>query len=98
VLKNNRDTIGAFQGKLGASLNRLQSAQNLLSSKRNEIASAVSRITDADLAGEAAQLVRMNILSEVLTATLAQANQQPALALALFSIQPPGPSRGTSSR
>ena len=86
VLKENREAIANLQGKFGATLSRLQTASSLLSSQRNEIAGANSRIMDADVASEVAQLVRFNIQQESITAVLAQANQQPALALQLLDI------------
>jgi flagellin len=45
---------------------------------------AESRIRDADIAAEAAELTRLNILQQAGTAILAQANQQPQLALQLL--------------
>jgi flagellin len=49
-----------------------------------ETANAASRITDADIALESAQLVRQQILQQAATAVLAQANQDPALAVRLL--------------
>ena len=45
---------------------------------------ARSRILDADIASESAELVRTQILQQAASAVLAQANQQPALALQLL--------------
>ena len=45
---------------------------------------AEARITDADVATDVANLVRQQILQQGATAILAQANQQPALALGLL--------------
>ena len=47
--------------------------------------SAMSRIRDVDVAWETAELVRANILQQVATKVLAQANLQPELALMLLS-------------
>jgi flagellin len=46
--------------------------------------SAESRIRDVDVAFEAAELTRLNILQQASASVLAQANQQPALALTLL--------------
>ena len=46
---------------------------------------AESRIRDADVAAEAAELTRLSILQQAGTAILAQANQQPSLALQLLN-------------
>ena len=45
---------------------------------------AEARITDVDVATDVADLVRKQIVQQAATAMLAQANQQPALALKLF--------------
>ena len=48
-------------------------------------AAAESRIIDADIAREAADLVRTQILQQAATAVLAQANQAPVLTLKLLT-------------
>jgi len=45
---------------------------------------AESRIRDADVAEDSATLVRLGIVQQAASAVLAQANQQPSLALALL--------------
>ena len=45
---------------------------------------AEARITDIDVATDVATLVREQIVQQAATAMLAQANQRPALALALL--------------
>lgn len=79
------NTITTTRGTLGASENRLTSAISNLQSTRENLSAAESRIRDADIAIEAAQLVRLNILQQSGAAVLAQANQQPQLALELLS-------------
>lgn len=76
-----RGVIGAFQS-------RIETAVNTLSIATEGYRAAVSQITDADVAIEAAGLVRNKILQQAAGAVLAQANQQPALALKL--LQGPG--------
>ena len=51
---------------------------------QNSLARAASRIRDADVAEETAKLAQAAILQQAGTAVLAQANQQPALALTLL--------------
>jgi flagellin len=69
---------------LGTVEARLNSAiTNLTTSRENTIAAA-ARITDADIAVEAAELTRLNILQQAGAAVLAQANQQPSLAVQLL--------------
>jgi flagellin len=57
--------------------------QNLAVSRENNLA-AESRIMDADVASEAAELTRLNILQQSGVAVLAQANQSPQLAIQLL--------------
>jgi len=77
-LTTQRGIIGAFQS-------RLTSASNTLGIATENYASAGSQITDADVATEAAALVRLKILQQSAGAVLAQANQQPAVALKLLN-------------
>ena len=77
-LGTQRATIGANQSRIGVAVNNLQSMTDAFKT-------AASRIMDADIAQEAASLVRTQILQHAASAVLAQANQQPALALRLLS-------------
>jgi flagellin-like hook-associated protein FlgL len=76
-LSAQRGIIGAFQSRLGSALGTLQSTSE-------NYAAAESRIRDADIALEAGQLTRLQISQQAATAVLAQANQQPALAIQLL--------------
>ncbi len=77
-------SLTASRGTLGAAESRLNVAINNLQVARENFASAESQIRDVDVAEEAARLTRLNILQQAGAAVLAQANQQPALALALL--------------
>ena len=77
-LTTNRGTLGAAESRLSVTLTNLQVA-------RENFASAESQIRDVDVASEAANLTRLNILQQAGAAVLAQANQQPALALSLLN-------------
>jgi flagellin len=77
-------SLASTRGTLGAVESRLQVAINALTVSRENFASAESRIRDVDVASEAAELTRLNILQQAGAAVLAQANQQPALALNLL--------------
>jgi flagellin len=79
------ENIASQRGSIGAAESRLSSAIGNLSSARENFTAALSRIQDVDVAVEAAELVKLQILSQASTAILAQANQQPALALQLLS-------------
>ncbi|MCB0325485.1 MAG: flagellin FliC [Bdellovibrionales bacterium] len=72
------------RGVLGAAESRLSVAITNLSVARENFISAESQIRDVDVAEEAANLTRMNILQQAGAAVLAQANQQPSLALSLL--------------
>lgn len=76
-LTTNRGTLGAAESRLSVTINNLQVA-------RENFASAESQIRDVDVASEAAQLTRLNILQQAGAAVLAQANQQPGIALSLI--------------
>jgi flagellin len=77
-------SLASTRGTLGAVESRLQVAINALTVSRENFASAESRIRDVDVASEAAELTRLNILQQAGAAVLAQANQQPSLALNLL--------------
>lgn len=72
-----RGTLGTVEGRLGSAIT------NLTTSREN-IQAAESRISDVDVAVEAAELTRLNILQQAGAAVLAQANQQPQLAVSLL--------------
>jgi len=78
-------SLATTRGTLGATEARLNVAINNLSIARENFAAAESRIRDVDVASEAAELTRLNILQQAGAAVLAQANQQPALALNLLT-------------
>ncbi len=77
--------ILAERGVIGSSMSRLQTTLATLAASRENFSSAESRIVDADVAFESAQLVRSSILKQTAAAILGQAQQQPALALKLLS-------------
>jgi len=79
-------SLTASRGTLGAAESRLNVAINNLQVSRENFASAESQIRDVDVAEEAANLTRLNILQQAGASVLAQANQQPSLALALLVI------------
>ncbi|RMG42703.1 MAG: flagellin FliC, partial [Candidatus Dadabacteria bacterium] len=73
------------RGRIGASLSRIAVATNVLSAASENSAAAAARIMDADVALETAKLTRQQILQNTVSAILAQANQQPVLALSLLT-------------
>jgi flagellin len=73
----NRGTLGAVESRLETTINNLTVA-------RENFMAAESVIRDVDVAAESAELTRLTILQQAGTAILAQANQQPRLALQLL--------------
>ncbi|MBF0346417.1 MAG: flagellin FliC [Magnetococcales bacterium] len=78
------DSVSDIRSNLGAYQNRFEAVIANLSSIVEGTMSARSRILDADIATETANLTRNAILQQAGTAILAQANQQPQIALQLL--------------
>ncbi|WP_459889810.1 flagellin, partial [Desulfothermus okinawensis] len=70
--------------KIGATQNRFESTINNLNNYVQKLVDANSRVLDADVAKEAAELTQNNIKRQAAAAMLAQANQNPAIALQLL--------------
>jgi flagellin len=68
-------TLGGVQAQVGTIENRLQYAINLAQSQVVNNTAAESRIRDANVAEEASNLTKFNILTQSGIASLAQANQ-----------------------
>jgi flagellin len=77
--------VSSIRAELGATQNRLQSTVNNLSVSAENVTAARSRIRDADFAVETADFSRNQIMQQAGISVLAQANQQPQIALALLS-------------
>ena len=77
------DNITARKSLIGSAQNRLDSALDTLTIQYENLSSANSIITDADIASEASNFTQQQILQQVSTSLLAQANQAPSIALSL---------------
>jgi flagellin len=77
-------SLASTRGVLGAAESRLRVAISNISISRENLSAAESRIRDVDVATEAAELTRLNILQQAGASVLAQANQSPSLALSLL--------------
>lgn len=77
-------SVGAARGVLGGLESRLSTAIAKLGVEKENLSASENRIRDIDVADEAANLTRFNILQQAGTAVLAQANQLPSLALQLL--------------
>ena len=84
AVKGAINSLTANRGALGAVESRLNAAVNNLEVARENYSSAESQIRDVDVASEAATLTQTSILQQAGSAVLAQANQQPQLALSLI--------------
>lgn len=78
------NTLTSTRGLIGAAQSRLSVAIDNLTVQKENFTAAAARIRDADIAYEAAEMIRLQILQQAGTAILAQANQQPARALELL--------------
>ena len=77
-------TLGSVVGSIGALQNRLQYAIGLAQFQNVATKASESRIRDANMAEESANLTRWNILTQSGIASLAQANQQTSSVLSLL--------------
>jgi flagellin len=85
ALKTVLEDHSTYLADLGATQSRLEIQYNTITTRRENYLAAESRIRDADIAEESANLVALTIRQQVATSLLAQANQVPALALRLLN-------------
>ena len=81
------DSLAALndvRADLGAKQNRFSSTIRNLTNVSENVAASRSRIMDADFAKESASLARNQVLQQASSSMLAQANQQPQIALSLL--------------
>ncbi len=84
VLDTALQHVDSHRAELGAMQNRFSHAINNLDNVHENLAASNSRIKDTDYAKETTQMVKQQILQQVSTSILAQAKQQPNLALTLL--------------
>ena len=77
--------VNQLRAGFGAIQNRLNSTVEGLQTNLENLSASNSRIRDADIADESTELAKQNILLQAGTSVLAQANQQPGLALSLLN-------------
>ncbi len=78
------NSISTTRASIGAVQNRLEGAIEFLQVQQENVQASESRIRDADIAQEAVNRTRANILVQAGTAVLAQSQQTPQLALQLL--------------
>ncbi len=76
--------LGLVQGTVGAGINKLNYAVNLAQSQITNYSAAQAGIRDADVASEAANLTKAQVLQQASLAALAQANSAPQSVLSLL--------------
>jgi len=84
ALANAVANLGTAQGAVGKGENMFNYAINLAQSQLTNFSTAESRIRDADLANEAANLTKAQVLMQAGVAALAQANAAPQAVLSLL--------------
>ena len=84
AINNAISNLGKVQGTVGAAENQLGYAVNLAQSQITNFSSAESQIRDADVAAEAANLTKAQVLQQASLAALAQANSAPQAVLKLL--------------
>ena len=84
VLDDALSVVSNSRSVLGAAGNRLSAAISTIQSFTEQLSAADSRIKDVDVAEETSAMARSSILQQAGVSVLAQANQQPALALKLL--------------
>jgi flagellin len=77
--------LGLVQGRVGAGENTLNYAIELANSQSTNYSSAQSELRDADVALEAANLTKSQVLEQSSVAAMAQANSSPQYLLKLLS-------------
>ena len=84
ALDDAQKNVNGSRATLGALQNRLSSTVDVIGTMNENMSAANSRIRDTDVAASSSELARNNVLLQGTTATLAQANQLPQLALKLI--------------
>lgn len=84
VIDQSIKDVSSQAASFGAFQNRIESTIANLTSMHGNAASALSRIKDADMAKESADMIKQNIIQQATTAILAQANQQPNIVAQLL--------------
>jgi flagellin len=78
-------SVNTQRSNYGAAQNRVEISVANTQSIRTNLSAANSRIRDVDVAEETSQLARSQVLLQAGTSILAQANQQPTIALSLLN-------------
>lgn len=85
IIDQSISNVAELRADFGSIQSRLNSTVENLNTSLENMASSNSRIRDADIAAESSEMAKNNILLQAGTSILAQANQQPGLALSLLN-------------
>ncbi|MFO6421838.1 flagellin [Motilimonas sp. KMU-193] len=77
-------SVNDKRADLGAKQNRFSSTIRNLTNIAENVSASKSRIMDADFAAESAAMARNTVMQQAASSMLAQANQQPQIALSLI--------------
>ncbi len=83
VVDKGLDKVGVLRANFGAIQSRLESTVSNLDVQYENISAANSRIRDVDVAKESSEIASASVLQNAAVSVLAQANQQPNMALKL---------------
>ena len=78
------ERVSTVRARLGAFQNRLEHTVTSLNTSEEDLTSALSRITDVDMASEMTNFTQHSILTQAATSVLSQANDLPQQALQLI--------------
>jgi flagellin len=84
AISNAIDSITIKRGTVTGNLSRLQSALNTITVTRENLMTAEANTRNTDVAQDAAEILRLQILQQAQTSLLAQANQNTSLVLQLL--------------
>jgi flagellin len=86
LIQSYRNELITYRANLGATSSRIDAYLSALSDAKLSVSEASSRMTDADIATEGAQLAATRIRQQVGASLLAQANLEPQLVLELLRV------------
>jgi flagellin len=85
AISNAIDSVTVKRGQVTGNLSRLQTALNYITVTRENLLSAEANTRNTDVAQDAAEILRLQILQQAQTSLLAQANQNTSLVLQLLA-------------
>lgn len=84
ILDNVIEQLQTRRGSIGSAINRFSVSESELAARLENLSAAESRIREADIAAETANMTQANILQQAGAAILSQANASPQIALVLL--------------